>query len=459
MTITGTFLDKSVSNAGSQVQNPAQSTSFGKTFEEVSAKKEFGYSQNNAGRKQTQNNSPKKADNSKTAFDKSKVNADGGERKAENAGTKEKTTETTGIQTDEVVENEKIAAKIVEDVAANLEIPNEVLMEILAVLNIQPTELTDTKNVNLVIQKLLGAEDPIELLSMEGVTELFAGIEESVDAAIKAASEMPVETMVQDMQLQVSEEESLPVNMAAEKTESKPLQKADELAELTTEISESEIQLNTEVSTSGGNQNAGSGTDSDNDAKQSSLFGEAKTEINVEAVPEMEIDANMTAQFAENSTITPAAASKAEAVRITNPQEVTNQIIERVKVDIKPGVSEIRMNLKPESLGEVSLRIASENGVVTAHFIAENQRVKEIIESNFNQLQDALSEQGLNVTELSVSVSNGDNERQMQEFIQGRTKSQARMSSIISAVDENGEIRPNEPDETEIYDNNVNYRA
>ena len=441
MTITGTFLDKGIKNASAQLQNMPVDTSFGKTFNAVSAKKEPVRTNNNRNQTYSKvNNNTKKADNSKEAYDMNKANSGNVEAKPDSTSTKVDSLNTRPVET---AGNEKLSKEITKSVAKELGISSEALMEILAALNIQPTDLMDAKNVNLVVQKLMGAENPLELLSMEGVTELFSKIEDAV------------ETAVENVRSQVNNDVAASANADGEKVDGEVFEQAGDEFDLTNEFGEGGLQAGSSTRVKTENKSTGSNTESGGE-KQDSLFGNAEVEVNIEASGE--INAGLGAQFNEIDTVN-SAAPKAEAVRITNPQEVTNQIIERVKVDIKPGVSEIRMNLKPESLGEVSLRIASENGVVTAHFVAENQRVKELIESNFNQLQDALSEQGVNITELSVSVSNGNNERHMQEFIQGRAKSQSRISSIISGIGADGEILPTEPDETEIYENNVNYRA
>lgn len=84
--------------------------------------------------------------------------------------------------------------------------------------------------------------------------------------------------------------------------------------------------------------------------------------------------------------------------------EVFSQIIEKAKVVTNGGKSEMVMELKPESLGKLSLKIVTEQGIVSAKFIAENQQVKEIIESNMQLLKDSLEKQGLSVQGFSVSV-------------------------------------------------------
>ena len=64
------------------------------------------------------------------------------------------------------------------------------------------------------------------------------------------------------------------------------------------------------------------------------------------------------------------------------------------------------IKLKPDHLGKVTVEIAVENGSVTAKFLAESEKVKEILESNMQDLKDHLAKQGMVVQDLSVSVGN-----------------------------------------------------
>lgn len=88
-------------------------------------------------------------------------------------------------------------------------------------------------------------------------------------------------------------------------------------------------------------------------------------------------------------------------------QTVTNQVSMKIKLMSGENKQEVEMNLKPDSLGKLSLKIVHERGEVLAKFTAENQQVKEILESNMQLLKDALENSGLAVQNLSVSV--GDN--------------------------------------------------
>lgn len=86
------------------------------------------------------------------------------------------------------------------------------------------------------------------------------------------------------------------------------------------------------------------------------------------------------------------------------PRELISQIIEKAKVILSPDKSEMVMDLKPDSLGKISLKVVTENGIVMAKFVAENQQVREILESNMQLLKDSLEKQGMNVQGFSVSV-------------------------------------------------------
>ena len=93
-------------------------------------------------------------------------------------------------------------------------------------------------------------------------------------------------------------------------------------------------------------------------------------------------------------------------------QTVTNQVMMKVKLMAGENKQEMEMHLKPDTLGKLSIKIIHERGEILAKITAENQQVKEILESNMQMLKDALEKSGLTVQNLSVSVGNGDEDGQ-----------------------------------------------
>lgn len=93
-----------------------------------------------------------------------------------------------------------------------------------------------------------------------------------------------------------------------------------------------------------------------------------------------------------------------------NKDDVFAQIVEKAKVSLNHGNGEMEVNLKPAHLGKLHLKVSVENQLVTAKFVAESQQVKEIIETNLNQLRRNLQDNGIQVDQLMVSVGQHNNE-------------------------------------------------
>lgn len=68
------------------------------------------------------------------------------------------------------------------------------------------------------------------------------------------------------------------------------------------------------------------------------------------------------------------------------------------------GVSQARLSLYPEHLGQVDVRISSHNSVLTAHLVADTWLAKELLDGQLDQLRLALQNQGMQVNKLEVSI-------------------------------------------------------
>jgi flagellar hook-length control protein FliK len=90
--------------------------------------------------------------------------------------------------------------------------------------------------------------------------------------------------------------------------------------------------------------------------------------------------------------------------------EIISQVVERAKVVLTGEKSEMIVDLKPDSLGKLSLKIVTEHGIVTAKFMAESHQVKQVLEANMQILKDSLEKQGMTVQNLSVSVGQQSSE-------------------------------------------------
>jgi hypothetical protein len=85
--------------------------------------------------------------------------------------------------------------------------------------------------------------------------------------------------------------------------------------------------------------------------------------------------------------------------------DVFDQIVQRAAVHVKNDQGEIRIDLKPEFLGHVRLQIVTDNQQVTVRILTELPMVRDMIESNIQQLKSDLQQQGLQVERVEVAVA------------------------------------------------------
>jgi len=98
-------------------------------------------------------------------------------------------------------------------------------------------------------------------------------------------------------------------------------------------------------------------------------------------------------------------AEKARTAMARVDQEaVIRQLTEKMQHAVRNGAHELRMVLRPETLGEVRMSIRVHGDIVMARMQVENRQVKAIVESNLQTLKDALEKQNLHVGAFSVDV-------------------------------------------------------
>ncbi|HSV94321.1 MAG TPA: flagellar hook-length control protein FliK [Desulfobacterales bacterium] len=110
---------------------------------------------------------------------------------------------------------------------------------------------------------------------------------------------------------------------------------------------------------------------------------------------------------------------------------VFDQIVQRAVLQVRNEQSEIKIDLKPEFLGNVRMQIVSENQQVSVRILTEAPAVRDMIETGLQQLRSELQSQGLKVDRLEVAVSDHYREpRQRQEKAGDRSASTARSGAV-----------------------------
>ncbi|MZG30716.1 MAG: flagellar hook-length control protein FliK [Nitrospinae bacterium] len=90
--------------------------------------------------------------------------------------------------------------------------------------------------------------------------------------------------------------------------------------------------------------------------------------------------------------------------------KIINQIADKMTIRSNGSKNEVHLKLDPPSLGTVRMNITTSGDTVRTVIVAENHAVKQVIENNFNQLRDAMGEQGLKVDSFTVTVGGESNQ-------------------------------------------------
>lgn len=128
-------------------------------------------------------------------------------------------------------------------------------------------------------------------------------------------------------------------------------------------------------------------------------------------------------------------------------EQIMRQIMDYVKIQMKPEMTQLEMQLHPESLGTLHIRIAAREGVVTAQFTAQNESVKAVLESQILELKESLRSQGIKVEAVEVNVQSQSFDSNLWQGKEGGDKADQgnrRNSRRTGAVNLNQEELPEE---------------
>lgn len=106
-------------------------------------------------------------------------------------------------------------------------------------------------------------------------------------------------------------------------------------------------------------------------------------------------------------------------------REMTDMVVKQMKLTTGAGgLTEARISLIPEHLGQVDVKISVHNGQLVAQFVADSMHGKEMIESQLSQLRIALQSTGLQIDKLEVTQQSAFGSNMFQEQRQQQSSRQ-----------------------------------
>ena len=131
----------------------------------------------------------------------------------------------------------------------------------------------------------------------------------------------------------------------------------------------------------------------------------------------------------ENKLSTPAETVSVSQNAMPTTQDkydVASQIVENARTIFRSNNTEMVIKLKPEHLGELTFKVAVENGTVRASFVSNNPEVRGAIEASLPQLKQDLANQGIKLDNVGVFAG-------MEQFLSGDQRGEQQYQQQFTA--------------------------
>ncbi len=288
----------------------------------------------------------------------------------------------------EIIQN--ILGMLQNTVQTNLGITEEELNKAMEDLGLTTMDLFNPDNLKQLVLQISGADNISDILTDENLADTVNQLIQAVDE-LKSNPDLPI-----------SQEELTDIINRFQKN-----QLADAQAVSLKTVQEIKEQKVSDVSDDMQNEitfEVHKFTDKDSDTDVNQSFTHDSEHKEPEVKTQSPIDT-----FIQNLAVKGNDTGLSFTEQIANVrqmQDITRQIVEQIKIMIKPEQTSMELQLNPENLGKINLSVIAKDGIMTAHFTAQNELAKEAIESQMQFLKDNLNNQGLKVESIEVTVSN-----------------------------------------------------
>lgn len=294
---------------------------------------------------------------------------------------------------------------ILTNAAQQLGITMEELSNQLQEMGMTPFDLMDANNLKQFVLNFNGADSPVEFLTNEDMTAQFQNLLETMEQIPVEDFGITKEQLTEMAQAMADENfqplmEKNPTNISTLQThkENKP-DSTMENVQLAKSGDEESIPVTVIKEPETGEKQL-------SDHNSTDMQQNSRNHRDERIMPDRnERPVDMFIQNLSTAHVSNLDNASEVIDRTQMMKDIVHQIVEQIKVSIKPETTSMEIQLNPEHLGKINLTVVEKNGEMTAKFIAENHAAKEAIESQIQTLKDNLNNQGLKVEAVEVTVS------------------------------------------------------
>lgn len=339
-------------------------------------------------------------------------------------------------------ELEAVAEELKNEIAEKLDISVEELEAVMETLGLTDASLFTQEGMTSLVMEIQQISTPVELLTN---ADAYQTLQDLTAIAEELLGNVKEELQLTDAQMQkalawFAENEMLSQEVVADevtlqetdvKEPVEDIQQNNETVNNTNNATETTVKETTELTNK--ENHAGN-----NGHEQQAENGQVASENSFQLNNTQTVN-QTTTDFSQNIT-----------GNNLSTQEIYEQIGEYIKTNIKPGISEVEMQLNPENLGTLHIHLSSKQGNVTAQLTVQNELVKAALEVQLIQLKENFAEQGIKVDAVEVTVESHAFNQNMQQSSEENAQAQteAKRSSTRS-INLNGDWTEEELTEEE----------
>lgn len=298
--------------------------------------------------------------------------------------------------------------ELIKEIADKLGVSEEEIMDAMEELGFGMVAIWNPECLTQLVLSLSGEESPLALLTNEG---LYATVQELLQKLDTVQANLAEALGIAPEEVEIFIEEAVKQQLSGAQTDNKEAFLTQEPAEeqeaeitVTVEQGDESITLKTDEK---GNVVQVEGITGERELLKESLSDreEGKQESPAEDTQGSGTGNPLTDNLIQ-SKIQNTEGSFEQNVASATPDtsEIMNQILDYMKLQLKPGMDQLTMQLHPESLGNLHIQITSKGGEITAQFHVQDEAVKAAIESQTAELKETLKNQGIRVEAVEVAV-------------------------------------------------------
>ena len=337
------------------------------------------------------------------------------------------------------------AADLMQQIADTFGISMEELESTMRELGMDGLDVLDRGKLGALILELGGAQDMYALVTNGELYENYQELMGNLEALLqKAGEELDIspeqlQAAIEPEAVEENAEEEISVEMAPRSENEVQAKPETEEAVETKEVQEQSQAQPIAV------QSQDSQSDEEKSSQPDTETGKRQSAQDKSEHSHVAVQSFRTEQF-QSQFSTQVQQAPSSNVWSTDTQDIMRQIMDYMRIQVRPDTSSLELQLHPESLGSLHIQIASKAGVVTANFIAQNETVKAALESQMVQLRESFEEQGVKVEAIEVTVQSHAFERNLD---QGRGQNGAQEQNPTARKSRTRRINLNDPLETE----------